>query len=112
MTSNCIVSSLFGETNTFIFSSIIHDILNLHQPLFDSFMSKLHHLSMVKHCKFVCYYQVRMMMISTVVKFYYRGLQLDRDLEDGLTFKTKLSDVISKANANPLGSIIFKIHSF
>ena len=30
------------------------------------------------------------------------GLQLDGDLEEGLTFKTKLSDVMSKANANIL----------
>ena len=28
------------------------------------------------------------------------GLQLDGDLEEGLTFKIKLSDVMSKANAN------------
>ena len=73
MISNCIASSLFGDTNTFMFSSIIHDILNLHQPLFDSFMSKLHHFSMVRHCNFVCYYQVTRTKMSTVVKFIYRG---------------------------------------
>ena len=39
-------------------------------------------------------------------------LQLDGDLEEILTFKTKLSDVMSKANANPLGSIIFQIPCF
>ena len=50
MTSNCTASSLFREIKTFMFSSIIHDNLNLHEPLFDSFMSKLLHLSMVKHC--------------------------------------------------------------
>ena len=38
------------------------------------------------------------------------GLQLDGDLEEGLTFKIKLSDVMSKVNANPSGSIIFQIH--
>ena len=49
MTSNCIAFSLFEETKTFMFSSIIHDILNFHEPLFDSFMSKLLPLNMVKH---------------------------------------------------------------
>ena len=39
-------------------------------------------------------------------------LQLYGDLEEGLTFKTKLSDVMSKANVNPFGSIIFQIHCF
>ena len=41
-------------------------------------------------------------------------LQLNGDLEEGLAFKTKLSDVMSKAkaNANPSGSIIFQIHCF
>ena len=73
MASNCIASSLFGETKTFLFSFIIHDILNLYQPLFDSFMSKLFHLRIVKHCNFVNYYQVTRMKISTVLKFYYRG---------------------------------------
>ena len=76
MNRNCIASSLFGETNTFMFSSIIHDILNLHQPLFDSFVSKLHHLNKVKHCKFVNSYQVTRTKISTVVKFYYWGCNL------------------------------------
>ena len=40
------------------------------------------------------------------------GLQLDGDLKKGLTFQTKLLDVMSKANANPSGSIIFQIHCF
>ena len=73
MTSNCNAFSLFGETKTFMYSSIKHDILNLHQPLFDFLKSKLHHLSMVKNFNFVCYYQVIRMKISTVVKFYYKG---------------------------------------
>ena len=29
-----------------------------------------------------------------------------------MTFNTKLSDVMSKANANPSGSIIFQIHCY
>ena len=41
-----------------------------------------------------------------------QGLQLDGDLDEGITFKTKLSDVMSKAKANPSGSIIFQIHCF
>ena len=73
MTSNCIASSLLGETKTFMLSPIINDILNIHHPLFDSFMSRLHHLRMVKHCKFVCYYQVTRIKISIMVKFYYRA---------------------------------------
>ena len=73
MKSNCIASNLIGGTKTFMFSSIIYDILNLHLPLFDYFLSQLLHLSMVKHCNFVCYYQVQRMKISTMVKFYYRG---------------------------------------
>ena len=36
-----------------------------------------------------------------------QGLQLDGDIKDGLIFKTKLYDVMSKVNANPSGSIIF-----
>ena len=41
-----------------------------------------------------------------------QGLQLDGDLDEGLTFKTKLSDMMSKANANPSSSVIFQIHRF
>ena len=41
-----------------------------------------------------------------------QALKLDGDLEEGMTFKTKLSDVMSKANANPSGSIIFQIQCF
>ena len=55
-----------------MFYSVIHDILNLHQPLFDHFLSKLFHLRMVKHYNFICYYKATRMKISTVVKFNYR----------------------------------------
>ena len=41
-----------------------------------------------------------------------KGLQLDGDLEEGLTLKTKLSDVMSKVKSNPLGSIILQINCF
>ena len=41
-----------------------------------------------------------------------KGLHLDGDLGEGLIFKTKLSFVMSKVNANPSGSIIFQLHSF
>ena len=34
-------------------------------------------------------------------KVLLQGLQLDGDFEERLTFKTKISDVMSKENANP-----------
>ena len=39
-------------------------------------------------------------------------LQLDGDLEEAFTYKTKLSDVMLKANANSSGFIILQIHCF
>ena len=73
-------------------------------------MCKSFHISMVKHCNFVCYYLVKNDEDFDRGEVLLQGLQLDGDLEEGFTLKTKLSDVMSKANANPSSSIIFQIH--